>query len=140
MSENCIFCQIVSGQLESRPVYEDKFTLAFLDVNPLAPGHTVVIPKAHIERLEDLPAEQMGPLFEAVRQVTDKVQQAMKVDATTIGINNGRAAGQAVPHLHVHIIPRRADDGGGSLHSIVHSDGSLSLDEVQRLIQQAFGA
>ena len=72
MSENCIFCQIVSGQLESRPVYEDKFTLAFLDVNPLAPGHTVVIPKAHIERLEDLPAEQMGPLFEAVRQVTDK--------------------------------------------------------------------
>ncbi|HED04857.1 MAG TPA: HIT family protein, partial [Candidatus Fraserbacteria bacterium] len=121
MSENCIFCQIVNDRLESRTVYEDELTLAFLDVNPLAPGHTVVIPKAHIERLEDLPTEQMGPLFEAVRRVTDKVQQAMKVDATTIGINNGRAAGQAVPHLHVHIIPRRADDGGGSLHSIVHS-------------------
>jgi histidine triad (HIT) family protein len=138
MSKTCIFCQIAQGQLESRLVYESEETLAFLDINPLAPGHTIVIPKAHMERLEDLPAEQIGPLFEVVRLVTAKVQQAMKVEATTIGINNGRAAGQAISHLHVHIVPRRAGDGGGSIHSIVHGGGSLGLKEVHRLIQQAF--
>lgn len=138
MSKTCIFCQIAKGELESRLVYEGEQELAFLDVNPLAPGHTVVIPKAHFERLEDLPVEQVGPLFETVRLVTAKIQQAMNVEATTIGVNNGRAAGQAVPHLHVHIVPRRAGDGGGSIHSIVHSGGSLGLGEVHRLIQQAF--
>lgn len=138
MSKTCIFCQIIHGQLESRLVFESEEALAFLDINPLAPGHTVVIPKAHVERLEDLPAEQIGPLFEAVRLVTTKVQQAMNVEATTVGINNGRASGQAIPHLHVHIVPRRAGDGGGSIHSIVHSDGSLGLNEIHRLIQQAF--
>lgn len=138
MPKTCIFCQIANGQLESRLVYESEKALAFLDVNPLAPGHTVVIPKAHCERLEDLPSEQIGPLFETVRLVAAKVQQAMNVEATTIGINNGRAAGQAIPHLHVHIVPRRAGDGGGSIHSIVHSGGALGLSEVQQLIRQAF--
>jgi histidine triad (HIT) family protein len=140
MSKTCTFCQIAKGQLEARLIYEDQLTLAFLDINPLAPGHTLVIPKAHYEHLEDLPTEQFGPFFEAVRLVTQRIQQALGVEATTIGINNGRAAGQAVPHLHVHIVPRRTGDGGGSIHTIVHSGGSLSLDEVHRLIERSFAA
>jgi len=98
----------------------------------------MVVPKKHYERLEEMPKTEVGKLFEAVRIVTEKVQKAMNTTASTIGINNGRLAGQVVPHLHVHIIPRYAGDGGGTIHSVVHSPSRRSLDEVREKIVKAF--
>ena len=137
MSTDCIFCKIIRGEIPAQKVYEDASSFAFLDIHPLADGHTMVIPKAHYEKLEDVPSAEAGRIFEAVRKVTEAVQKALNTPATTIGINNGRAAGQVVPHLHIHIIPRTSGDGGGTIHSILHGSSKHSLVEVQQRITAA---
>ncbi len=137
MSADCIFCQIVRGEREAHRVYENAYSLAFLDIHPLADGHTLVIPKAHYERLEDVPPNEIGKIFEAVRKVTEAVQKAMGAPASTIGINNGRAAGQVVAHLHVHVVPRYPGDSGGTIHSIVRNPSKRTLEEVRQLIAAA---
>ncbi len=131
---SCVFCKIVRGELPAQKVYEDSDTMAFLDIYPMADGHTLVIPKAHAERLSDLPPELVGKLFQTVQKVTERIARALGAPAFTIGINDGRAAGQAVPHLHVHIVPRFHSDGGGSIHSILHTRHTRPLDEIHRLI------
>ncbi|MFQ5794269.1 MAG: HIT family protein [Candidatus Bipolaricaulia bacterium] len=138
MREGCIFCRIAAGEVNAHRVYEDAETLAFLDIHPLTEGHTMVIPKQHYRKLEEMPVTEAGRLFETVRLVVEKVGQAMGTDSSTIGINNGRLAGQAVPHLHVHIVPRYPGDGGGTIHTIVHHPSSRSLDEVQKKIVALF--
>ncbi len=95
--DDCIFCQIVAGDIPSRTVYEDDDVLAFLDANPLAPGHTLVIPKAHHERLNDLPADVGSAVFAAVHELTPAVEDAVDASASTVAFNNGEAAGQEVP-------------------------------------------
>jgi len=138
MKQSCIFCRIVAGKLHSYKVYEDEDSLAFLDINPLTEGHTLVIPKEHYEKLEAMPKDKAGKLFEAVRLVTGKVQKAMDTSSSTIGINNGRLAGQAIPHVHVHIIPRYPGDGGGMIHSIVRKPTKRSLEEIKKAIEKGF--
>ena len=101
MTDNCVFCAIVEGRIPSHKVYEDEKTLAFLDIHPSAPGHTLVIPKAHIARVEDLPEEDARYLFAALRKIVGRIQEAMGAPASTIGINNGRESGQEVPHVHI---------------------------------------
>jgi len=133
----CIFCRIARGEKPAHKLYEDEKTLAFLDIHPLVDGHTLVIPKAHYENLEDVPLNEVGEVFKAVHMVSLAIRRALGAPATTIGINNGRAAGQVVPHLHVHIIPRYPADGGGTIHSIVHSPSKRGLDEVQEMIALA---
>jgi histidine triad (HIT) family protein len=120
MSE-CIFCRIVAGELSSQPLYEDASVLAFLDNHPAARGHALVIPKAHVETLEHLTAAEVGPLFVGVQAVMRILQTALKPSGMNVGWNHGWAAGQRVDHLHVHVIPRYAGDGGGGMQSIVHS-------------------
>ena len=131
---DCVFCRIVRGELSAHKVYEDSETLAFLDIHPMTDGHTLVIPKVHAERLSKLSPELAGKLFQAVWRVTERVAQALQAPAFNIGINDGRAAGQAVPHVHVHIIPRFPGDGGGSLHSIIYTPHKRPLEEIHRLI------
>lgn len=116
---DCIFCKIGAKEIPSEMVYEDDHALAFLDIAPRAPGHAMVIPKVHAATFLDLPEAEIGPLFAAVKAVTQKIEQALKPDGFTVGINHGDAAGQTVKHLHVHVIPRWKDDGGGSIHSVV---------------------
>lgn len=128
---DCIFCRIARGKQEAQTIYEDDHSVAFLDLNPLADGHTLVIPKAHYRHLQDVPSAEMGPLFEAVQRVTVAAQDALGAPAATIGIHNGSEAGQAVPHLHVHIVPRHPGDGGGTLHSVVHGNAHEDLDTVR---------
>jgi len=106
MTDDCIFCSIVDGDIPSYTVYEDDDVMAFLDANPLARGHTLVIPKEHHERVNDLPANLSTATFDAVHDLTDRVEAAVDAEATTIAVNNGPAAGQEVPHVHVHIVPR----------------------------------
>lgn len=133
----CIFCRIVRGELSAHKVYEDSETLAFLDIYPMTDGHTLVIPKQHAERLSELPPELVGKLFQTVQRVSAQIVRALGAPALNVGFNDGRAAGQAVPHLHVHIIPRFPGDGGGSIHSIIHTPQKRPLEEIHRLIAHA---
>ncbi|MFD1646704.1 HIT family protein [Haloarchaeobius litoreus] len=128
--EDCIFCQIVAGDIPSRTVYEDEHAFAFLDVNPLAPGHTLVIPKSHHETLGELPDEGSAALAAAVHEVAPAVEAAMDADATTVACNNGEAAGQEVPHVHYHVVPRYEGDGYGPIHALFDGPTDVSDDEL----------
>jgi histidine triad (HIT) family protein len=109
MSESCLFCKIAAREIPAQVVFEDKHSLAFLDIGPLFPGHTLLIPKVHCETLTDLPADHVGPLFLNAQLLTSAVVAAMGSEGSFIGINN--RVSQSVPHLHVHIVPRRKKDG-----------------------------
>ena len=104
-----MFCAIAAGQVPAHVVLEDDDHVAFLDVRPVFPGHVLVVPRAHHETLPDLPAGQVGPLFERVRQVAAALPVALEATGTFVGINN--VVSQSVPHLHVHVVPRRPKDG-----------------------------
>ena len=109
VDEPCLFCKIVSRELEAKIIFEDEISLAFLDVRPLFPGHVLLIPKAHYPTLTDLPAELIGPFFSNAQMLTRKVQQVMKAEGTFVAMNN--VVSQSVPHPHVHIVPRKRSDG-----------------------------
>ncbi|MFW6320301.1 MAG: HIT family protein [Halohasta sp.] len=130
MADKTIFEQIRDGEIPARIVHETESTLAFLDAHPLAPGHTLVIPKEPYEHLQDLPPELSAELFETVQELTPTIERAVDADASTIGINNGEAAGQEVPHVHVHIIPRFEGDDSGPIHSIAIDSPDLSEEEL----------
>jgi histidine triad (HIT) family protein len=118
---DCLFCKIVAGEIPSHKVYEDENVLAFLDIFPCAKGHTAVIPKQHYESVWDINTENFMLVAAGLQTAAGKVQSVLKPEGLNIGMNNGKAAGQAVPHLHWHIIPRWLEDGGGSMHSIVRN-------------------
>jgi len=107
--ESCLFCRIVSGELAAVIVYEDEDTLAFLDHRPLFPGHTLLVPRKHFETLGDLPATQVGPLFKNAQLLSRAIELAMEAEGNFVAMNN--RVSQSVPHLHVHIVPRRRKDG-----------------------------
>ena len=115
MAENgdSIFTRIIKGEIPCQRVFENEFVLAFLDITPLAEGHTLVIPKRQLERFEDLPAEDAAAVASVLGRIAQHVTQAVGVDAYNILLNNGKPAGQEVPHVHFHIIPRRAGDSLG---------------------------
>ncbi len=106
MVEDCIFCRIVNKQAEATLVYEDDHTLAFLDIHPLNPGHTLVIPKKHYPNVFEMPLEEVGRVFVSAAKVARAVRKASRADGISIGQSNGRAASQEVFHMHIHIIPR----------------------------------
>ena len=106
--ENCAFCKIVRDD-DGLRVYEDQQTLAFLDHRPLFPGHCLLIPKAHLETITDLPQSLLGPLFATVRMLSAAVEEGMRAEGTFIAANN--RVSQSVPHFHVHIVPRTKGDG-----------------------------
>jgi len=128
--DDCIFCSIVAGEIPGRIVYEDESTLAFLDANPLTEGHTLVVPREHYERVNDLPGDVAGAIGEAIATVAPAAEAAADVPASTIAYNNGEAAGQEVPHVHAHVIPRSEDDGGRPIHSLFSARPELSDDEL----------
>ena len=109
MEPSCKFCEIASRALSSAIVLEDPLSVAFLDNRPLFPGHTLLVPKQHCETLEDLPAEVIGPFFRNVQRLTRAVESGMNAEGSFVAINN--RVSQSVPHLHVHIVPRRKKDG-----------------------------
>jgi histidine triad (HIT) family protein len=131
MSGECVFCRIIRGEVPAHKVYEDDKALAFLDIHPSAPGHTLIIPKAHIARVEDLPEEDAAALFGALRRIVGSIQEAMGAPASTIGINNGRESGQEVPHVHIHVIPRSRGDRGGIIQGITRDHRRPSREEME---------
>jgi histidine triad (HIT) family protein len=105
----CVFCDIASGRMPAEIVWRNEEVVAFLDSRPLFPGHVLLIPATHIATLADLPAGQVGPLFQAVQKLETAVERALDAEGTFIAVNN--RVSQSVPHLHVHIVPRRKGDG-----------------------------
>jgi histidine triad (HIT) family protein len=109
MPQMCAFCSIARGNTESHIVFEDETTIAFLDRRPLFPGHCLVIPREHIETVVDLPFHLLAPFFSNVQLVAAAVERGMGADGCFVAINN--RISQSVPHVHVHVVPRRRGDG-----------------------------
>jgi histidine triad (HIT) family protein len=107
--EGCRFCQIIAGDVSAHVVFEDERTLAFLDNRPLFPGHSLLVPRDHYETLADLPDELVDPLFESARLLSVAVPKAMSKPGSFVALNN--VVSQSVPHLHVHVVPRKPKDG-----------------------------
>ncbi|MCD6367672.1 MAG: HIT family protein [Candidatus Aenigmarchaeota archaeon] len=133
--DQCPFCKIVSREIPADIVYEDEFTLAFLDANPSAPGHTLVIPKRHLPTILDVDDETLKRVFQTVKKVTEMIKNALQPDGFNIGINHGEAAGQRVPHLHVHIIPRFNGDKGAMVQMVVRNPPTESLSVIREKIK-----
>jgi len=140
MSEECIFCRILDGEIPSRGVYEDEDVFAFLDVNPLAEGHTLVVPKEHHPRVSGLSDGAATAVFAAMAELGPAVERAVDADAMTVAINDGEAAGQEIPHVHGHLVPRFEGDGAGAIHSLQWNRPELDeerFDEVAEAIRDA---
>lgn len=108
-NQSCRFCAIVSGELEAEVVYRDDLAVAFLDKRPVFPGHTLVVPAVHIETLGDLPDDLVLPLMRVVRACSRAMESGLEAEGSFVAENN--RVSQSVPHLHVHVVPRRRHDG-----------------------------
>ena len=106
---NCAFCKILRDPTEDDIVYQDESSLAFLDHRPLFPGHCLVIPKSHLETIQDLPNSLLAPFFATVKMLAAAIELAMQAQGTFVAANN--RVSQSVPHFHVHVVPRKKGDG-----------------------------
>jgi histidine triad (HIT) family protein len=106
---DCVFCNIISGELSASIVYEDDDHVAFLDARPLFEGHTLLVPRAHVETLADLPADAVAPFFTLTQRLAVAIPQAMDAKGTFVAMNN--IVSQSVAHLHCHVVPRNPKDG-----------------------------
>lgn len=133
---NCIFCKIINKEIPAEIIYEDDDAVAVLDVHPRAPGHAMILPKVHAENILDLLEDKIEGIFKAVKKVTESLNKSLAPDGFTIGINHGKVSGQTIDHLHIHIIPRWFNDGGGSVHDVVNNQPRESLEEIKDLIEK----
>jgi len=111
MNKDCLFCKIVAGQIPSTRVYEDPDTLAFMDIGPVVKGHTLVIPKQHYDPITNTPLEVLRKLIGVVQRIARAQVAGLGADGVNVSQANGRCAGQVVPHIHFHVIPRFETDG-----------------------------
>lgn len=111
--ETCPFCRIREGTLPAHVLYQDEEVLAFLDISPCTPGHTLVVPRRHAVSLAECPPATVAALFLAAVRLAGAIQEGLGAPGFNLGVNDGRAAGQEVPHVHVHLIPRYGGEGGG---------------------------
>ena len=128
---SCIFCKIISKEIPAKILYEDDHIISFLDAFPVAKGHTLVIPKEHHSKIQDLPADVNQKLFETVHKMTRNVDSLQ--GSTLIAIHNGKESGQEVPHVHVHLIPRNIADSAGPVHSMFKDKIELTKSEINML-------
>ena len=108
--ENCVFCKIISGEFSSRKIYEDEFTLAFLDISKDVDGHILVVPKKHVKNILDCDSETLSRVFDTVKKVSNHLVENCGYDCVNLLNANDESAGQTVFHLHIHIIPRKNGD------------------------------
>jgi histidine triad (HIT) family protein len=136
--KGCVFCDIVAGTVPAYRVLEDDQTIAFLDHRPLLPGHVLIVPRTHYETLGDLPAGEVGPLFVTVQRLALAVERGLEADGSFVAVNI--RISQSVPHLHVHVVPRRKSDGlfGKTFQWMRRPYPSeAAIAEVQRAIRAA---
>jgi histidine triad (HIT) family protein len=135
----CVFCRIVAGEIPAARVYEDSRILAFMDTSPVTPGHTLVIPKAHASEVSGLSREDLAALGEALGRISPAVMKAAGAEGYNILNNRGAVAGQAVEHVHFHVIPRGAGDGRGYRWlTLSYREGELEAraDAVERELRK----
>ena len=133
---NCLFCEIVKGEVTASVVFDDEISLAFLDHRPLFPGHCLLVPKTHFETLADLPPDLAGPFFNNAQLLVRALTVALQAEGTFVAMNN--RVSQSVPHLHVHIVPRRKGDGLKGFFWPRHKyRNEAHMLEVQQSIQSA---
>ena len=132
-AQDSIFTKIVAGEIPCHRVFENERVLAFLDITPLSEGHTLVIPKRQAERLEDLPSEDTAEVARQLGRIAKRVCAVTGAEGYNILQNNGRVAGQEVPHVHFHIIPRRAGDGLGYRWNAKPADHDALADLALRI-------
>jgi histidine triad (HIT) family protein len=134
--QSCVFCNVLSGQAATNVVFEDEISLAFLDHRPLFPGHCLLIPRTHYETLSDLPENLVGPFFKNVQLLTRAVEAALQAEGSFVAMNN--RVSQSVPHLHVHVVPRKRKDGLKGFFWPRNKYGNeVEIVEVQKLIKSA---
>lgn len=131
---DCIFCKISSGEIPTKIITETKNSIAFLDAFPLTKGHTLVIPKNHHEKIQNMSSEENSDLFSTVHKIISKVDKL--TGATLVAVHNGREAGQEIPHVHVHLVPRSSDDSGGPIHCLFDSTLNVSDSELNQIYEK----
>ncbi|MHA7647020.1 HIT family protein [Nitrosopumilus sp. S4] len=128
---DCIFCKIISGDITAKILSQTEHSISFLDAFPLAKGHVLVIPKNHHQKIQDMSVDENTDLFSLVHSMISKVDSI--TGATLVAIHNGKDAGQEVPHVHVHLVPRSSSDSAGAIHSMFNSTLKLSENEIDEL-------
>ena len=128
---DCLFCKIANKEIPSRVITETENSIAFLDAFPVSRGHTLVIPKNHYEKVQDMTDIDNDDLFDTVHKVISKVDKL--TGSTLLAIHNGKDSGQEIPHVHVHLIPRESDDQAGPVHSMFKDRPKLSDEELEQL-------
>ena len=133
MSANCLFCRIVTGAIPSTRVYEDADTLAFMDIGPIIKGHTLVIPNKHYDPITQTPEDVLAKVMVVVRKIAQAQMNGLKADGVNVLNANGEAAGQQVPHIHFHVVPRFKTDGHHWNWAAKKYD---SLDEMKKMAEE----
>ena len=128
---DCIFCKIISGEIKSKFLKETAMSVSFLDAFPLAKGHVLVMPKNHHQKIQDMSIEENADLFSLVHKMVLNVDTI--TGSTLVAIHNGKDAGQEIPHVHVHLVPRNKNDSAGAIHSMFNSSVKLSESEMDEL-------
>jgi histidine triad (HIT) family protein len=127
---DCIFCKIISRQIPAKILNETSHSICFLDAFPLTKGHVLVIPKNHHKKIQDMSSSENSDLFSLVHAMMSKVDSI--TGSTLIAIHNGESAGQEIPHVHVHLVPRSEFDSAGPIHSMFNSSLNLSNSEIEK--------
>jgi histidine triad (HIT) family protein len=133
---NCIFCKIIAGKIPAKVIVHNEKAMALLDAFPLSVGHSLVIPKSHYAKVQHMGKQDAMAVFEIVWKLVGAVETGSEVNASTIAIHNGSEAGQEVPHVHVHIVPRKRGDGAGAIHSMFKVKPKLSSQEMDSLCER----
>ena len=131
---DCIFCKIISKEVPAKILYEDEYSISFLDAFPIAKGHTLVIPKKHFAQIQDMSSDINQKLFDTVHKMITKIDSVK--GSTLVLIHNGKDSGQEIMHVHVHLIPRSIDDSGDNLDSMFKNKIKLTDDEIDDLCTQ----
>jgi len=132
----CTFCRILRGEIPACTVLEDEVSIAFLDHRPLFPGHCLLIPREHYETLSDLPPELIGPLFRNARLLAQAMEVGLGAEGSFVALNN--RVSQSVPHLHIHVVPRRKGDGlRGFFWPRQRYPSEAAMHEVARKLREA---
>lgn len=131
---DCVFCKIISGEIPAKILKDTTHSISFLDAFPLAKGHVLVIPKNHHQKIQDLSEKENSDLFSLVHTMISKVDSI--TGSTLFAVHNGKDAGQEVPHVHVHLVPRSTDDSAGAIHSMFDGTVKLSDTEIEELYKK----
>ncbi len=127
---DCIFCKIILKQIPAKILHQTPYSICFLDAFPLSKGHVLVIPKKHHQKVQDLTSDENSDLFSLVHTMVSKVDSI--TGSTLIAIHNGEDAGQEIPHVHVHLVPRSKFDSAGPIHSMFNPSLKLSDTENEK--------